>query len=222
MKLPFFNRKRYLTLKCYTGNKAVYDRSPITQGTKESSEVFESSNTETQTFKTCWSRLATRKRSATLYSPVEFKFEHLGGEDGMRHLFNQCHPLYIDYKHNDDVDYQSRECVVTKICFPWKIYEDTNTPFVFSSHIRNTTQMRIVSGVISYKGQHAVNIFNLVPKLKHSYTVPHLTPLVSIFPMSELPLHVECYYDTQRYEELLDRDNHRPNLRADMIKRMGV
>ena len=70
--------------------------------------------------------------------------------------------------------------------------------------------MQIPCGMLQYKHGFGANIFMHVGKHDHSYEIPFREPLVSIFPMSELPLHVESYFDRRRFMELADRSNELP------------
>jgi hypothetical protein len=204
-KLPFLNRKRYIVLKCYTNHAGVHKHSPMTLG--DDDVTPQPTNPEylskTQYFSHCWSRLETRKRSATVRSPAAFRVVSDGQNSVSHSIARDEETFRIVFDHDSDETYGTdRHTFLSKLAMPWKCYEETGVNFVMARHMRNKTQMNILSGVTSFKVSPDINIFNLISKDAHRYEVSFNTPLISIYPMSDLPLHVESYFDPEKFAEV--------------------
>jgi hypothetical protein len=127
----------------------------------------------------------------------------------------------IEYGHGLDAAYQCHNAFLGKLTSAWAIEEETGVQFVMAQHIRNNSLMRIPSGILNFKYQHSVNIFNLVAKHDHSFTVKPGLPIVALYPLTEKKLYVESYHDEDRYSYLNKKDSARPYFDANMIKRMN-
>ena len=219
MKLPFINRKRYIVLKCYTWHSGVLERSPIVLGDPE--KVKPTPETDylaaRKSFATCWSRLATNKKSATICAPESLRFRC--DENGVVQSNTPTDIMQVMYEHDNDQPYGlMKDFVIAKIMMPWHIEEQTGVNFVFARHMRNKTMMNVLSGVTNFKATCQINIFNAINKHKHHYEVPFNSQMVSLYPMSDLPLHVECYFDTAKHDELLQK-TYNPFFSAGGIKK---
>ena len=218
MKLPFVNRRNYIVLKAYTYNTAYLDHVPIQLGNKE--KPLKNNSTESgSTFYGCFGRIMGLGRSATITMPTNVEFAATE-EGNVSHSFadQRSKGFSISYEHAEDPNYVTKDTVLTKIEMPWQMQEETGTVFVMAKHILNKTMMNIPTGVVSYNNQHSVNVFNLIPKLNCSYEVTAMTPVVSIYPMSEKKLVVESYCDPEKYHDLVERAQYRPYWAANAVK----
>lgn len=221
MKIPFLNRQKYIVLRCYTDHAGVAEKSPIT---KTYDQNVKTPNPDpfynpVQNFSTCWSRYATRKSSATILAPTAFRYK----TDGKGRIeFNEATNLGIvtvSFDHDKDESYgTNKDTFLTKINLPWQIEEKTGASFITARHMHNTTMMNVLSGLVSFKASPSINVFNMINKVAHQYEVPFLTPMISLYPMSELPLHIESYYDKDKFQELNEK-GYKPQYRATAIKR---
>lgn len=215
LKLPFFNRKRYIVMKCYTDNKRLYEYAPILRSSllpapecqTDKHPVKQDNFDRMPSFRTCFGRVEALKTSAaiplwnTMHIKVDNDLNISVDSSDMQNLLG-----YLDFDHNNDPYYDTENFYVVKHVCAWHCEETTGVKFVSAQHIQNNTNMRIPSGIIDFKHQHAMNVFNLVSKYPHSYTIPFKTPTIALYPLSDLPLHVESYFDTQKAIDL-DRAN---------------
>lgn len=227
MKLPFLNRKRYIVLKCYTWSELVHQYAPIQLATKDPIPKRNSNSDRNLNFLRCYAHTKGKKRSATILSPATFRIKVQDGNAKTKCSWSSQHDFcWIDDTHMNDPFYATPNTHLLKIVVPWCIEEKTGMNFVFGRHIQNKTPMQIPCGITQYKHGFAANIFIHVGKHDHSYEIPFLEPLVSIFPMSELPLHVESYFDRKRFMELVDRSNELPfftnyRIKLEKLDRVG-
>jgi hypothetical protein len=218
MKLPFINRKKYLVLKCYTDHRGVYEKAPITMNYSERlPEKKLDFMSRHKDFSSCYARIKAQKYSATLQAPAEFRF-NCDENKQINYSVADKFAVQISFAHNDDHAYgKNRDNVVTKIMTPWRIIEETGTPFLLTRHIMNKTNMNIISGLVNFKNSCEPNIFNLVSTHPHQYAVPFLTPLASIYPLSDKPIHLEPYFDRDKYQDLLELA-YKPRIRGNAMK----
>lgn len=219
MKLPFLNRNRYIVLKCYTWHKGVFERAPIKVGGPACPAADgPASYFDLRTnFSACWSRLRGMKKSATVSAPSSFRIE-TDGDKGLQFGAADESVVGVDYEHDFDTAYGvDKDTVITKIITPWHLEEATGVDFVLARHMQNKTMMNILSGVTNFKATCQVNIFNVISKYPHRYEVPFQAPMVSLYPMSDLPLHVECFYSPEMYTQAEQRV-YNPHYRAGGVK----
>lgn len=216
MKLPFLNRHRYLVLKCYTDHAGVYEHSPIRMKTTHAKKLKEHGTT----FATCFSRIKSQTLSASVFSPCAMSFEV--NEKGLTTTTIQEKNMSVDFTHDSDPIYNdiSRNTFLTKILMPWHIEEKTGANFVIARHTENKTMMNVLSGVLNFKASPAIHIFNVVPKINHRYEIPSSHPLASIYPISDLPLHVECFHDPV-YFHIIEEKNQQRDFIAHGLKRQS-
>lgn len=201
LSIPFFNKQNYVVLKCYTYNKLFLDTCPITIGSKAvcpSQNKIEKNKTS---FRTCYSRIATLKNSATVLMPSDISFS-VEKDKGIKHRIADENFTKIEYTHTEDSAYGYKDGFVTKISLPWSLEETTGVHFITARHASNHSRMMLPSGMLSYKLKHNLNFFNLVPNENLEYTVKHGTPILSLYSQSEKRLYVESYYDPIKFEEL--------------------
>lgn len=222
MKLPFINRKRYIVLKCYTTHEGVLRHAPITTKYKQ---VFNNEKLPdgvvprfARMFKTCPARIESAKLSATILAPVTINFGVWKDKTGHHVSDTGIEDFEIDISHQSDPTFEAnKQNHLFKIEMPWKCYEETGVKFVLARHIANPTMMNVVSGVLDFKQNATLNVFNLVHTSSHEYEVPFGTPIASLYPMSDLPLHVECYNDKDQYVKLAQMQ-YRKFARSDHLK----
>lgn len=209
LKIPFYNRKRYIVIKAYTNNPLLNKHAPITTSSLLEAPAFldnpkhECMAQKVATFRTCYSRVKSLKNSAVLPSWCTIDVNVSDDLEVSIHTSDDDNSLgTTDFIHNTDPYYNSKNNFVVKHNPKWLVEEETGVNFVYAQHINNVTNMKIPSSVITFKDQHYINVFNLVSKFKHTYTIPFRMPILALYPMSSLPLHVESYYDCEKYHEL--------------------
>jgi hypothetical protein len=212
LKLPFFNRKNYILLKCYTNVHTIAHYSPIVLSAKAESEVVK--NNPNHALKRCYGHILGLKNSITIRSWSEFTVSVT--EETANYTFPEDNPS--DVKFHNDEDSPAKDAMVSKLISPWVISTESDCKFVMASHMLNATGMIIPSGIVNYNTQHQTNIFNYVRKVPHTYTVPFKTPLVMIYPISDKKIQLEVYQDLSTYDALVAKDSYRPYLRASAIK----
>lgn len=205
MKLPFLNRKRYLVLKCYTIHEGVLQYAPIAMNYQHKMKAPDNAfnDKKARYFDSCLSRIKTKMHSATISAPLTMNVSVR--DAGITYDFsdNNVPALKISFEHEQDPMYGlGRDAYLTKIIMPWRIEEETGTQFVVAQHMSNTTLMNLLSGVLEFKQNTSCNLFNMVHKLHHEYEIPFGTPMASLYPMCDLPLHVECYNDESKFMKL--------------------
>ena len=217
MKLPFLNRKRYIVLKCYTTHAGVLKYAPITTNYKEekidTSGLFAHENAHY--FDSCWSRIKSKTASATIPSPMTITVKNKNGECGYSFSDGNIPAMNVAFVHNNDPFWPTKDVTIGKLMLPWQVEEDTGVNFILARHISNKTMCNILSGILEFKDNSSLNLFNLTAKVDHEYEIPFNTPLASLYPMSDLPLHVETYHDEQKFLALNQcsyRRFHRGNL----------
>mgnify|MGYP000058912569 CR=1 FL=1 len=219
MKLPFFNRKRYLDIKCYTDVQFHIDECPITLSSKlPAMKPCRDVAKYDVSFRTCYGDIAGMKRSLAVPSWTEMDFKCVSEKEGAFYRYaDTCQGNSKIEPHNDPY-YQPRSGTIVKIGSPWMIEEKTGVEFVVAKHIRNMTPMAIPSGITRYDKIHVVNIFNLLPNRPFEYRVPFKKPLVALYPMSDLPMHVECIYDPAMRTRLADKCLNYGHFTANLLK----
>lgn len=221
LKIPFINYKNYIVLKCYHPVKYVAECAPIIISSKLPAYPKDIRNEHQEaTFKMCYGNIASLKTSATLPSWYSFKMEVKNGKVGCDVSDPTPQMGSVDFHHGLDAAYGCKHMFLAKFTSAWAIEEDTGVPFVMAQHIRNNTAMRLPSGVLNFKYQHSLNVFNLVDKHDHTYSVNVGTPIAALYPMSEKRLYVESYHDPDKANELYTNDAARPYFVGSMIKRM--
>jgi hypothetical protein len=219
MKIPFLNRKRYIVLKCYSWHAGVVEKAPIFIGDGEKVENPKPNKFMEQQnfFSTCWSRINTRKRCATIPTPCSTRFEIDG--DGVQWVnSNKESVLDVSFGHDADHTYGiDKDTIVAKVNLPWHIEDDSGVSFIVARHMQNKTMINVLSGVINFNYTAQTNMFALINKYPHKFEIPFKTPLMALYPMSDLPLHVECEHNPEKFTELGQKRYH-PYFRACWVK----
>ena len=203
LSIPFLNRKNYVLLKCYNDNKYIVDAFPITRGSDNINKLPKSlTDGNTGSFKTCYGHLGAKTTTATVPMWLSFHAAYINGQPEYYLSDTQEDVVSINFGHANDPVYDHSNLCVTKIISRWYLEEDTGVNFVYAHHIKNYTKMRVPSGIKEFKYQHGLQLFNLLDKTDHSYTVTAGTPVVSLIPLTDKEFRVESHYDPDKVKEL--------------------
>ena len=222
IKLPFLNRERYVLLKAYTVNKCFLDvpivlTKDISQEHLNSHKLTAEEKRTFVTFNSCYGRVAALRRSVTLRTWCEFEIK--ADEKG----FNVLFPVGFEYfklEHHKDAVFNPKGVFVAKLIPPWVVEcNKRDLHIVHCNHILNTTPLQIASGIVP-GALAGTNFFSYIPSQKLHYIVPYNMPIVQWFPLTDLPIHVENYYDKDKYEELSSRSAAKPYRVGSAIKCM--
>lgn len=214
LKLPFFNKQNYIVLKAYTFNKRTHEQSPIVVTEKvKTSGCPVNSNTYMQ-FNTCYGWIKSQKHSVTIPSWCEMSFNG-----------DVCEVppgnFTIAADHGEDSVYNCpSDTKLKKLISPWAIEcNKPNLPFVMTKHILSRNDLDIVTGVLPFGNyMYAPHIFYKVKEGTKS-SIKFNEPLVAIYPLSELPIHMECYCDPDYFRLLNEtQGTTRPYFRGVGIK----
>ena len=215
MKIPFINKKQYIVLKAYTHDRRVLENSPIYIAGKLSL----TRSVKNPSFNTCFSNVISKRSSFTLPSWSELEVD--GSNPIKTYVAPNGNELLKFANHKIDSHFPIRpNATLTKIIPPWVMEcSKPNMLFVINKHMMNTTKMDIVSGITSFcTTGFSCNIFNIVDH-NSNYKIPYQHSLVSGYPMSDLPLHVEVYDDAQYFHKLNDMQiKSKPYFRASKLK----
>jgi len=204
--LPFINRERYVLLSAYTPVEYLNDFAPVCLSSK-ALPTFPRISKHEMGFKTCHGFIASLKRSATIFSPCDFSV--VATPDMFQ--YSWPHQTHLTASQHSDPQFDDTNAFVTKLGLPFALRcNKSDINFVTSSHILNDTQMRIPSGVTPYTYGIKLNIFNFVPRANLEYFVPFRKPIVALYPLSDLPFHVECSFDPIKYEQYVESCYNRP------------
>lgn len=222
LKVPFLNFKNYVVLKCYTDNGMLHSAFPVTLSARQS--VIKTDPARPYGFRTCTGRTATLKRSATIPMWVTYDVDV---RDGDAYVFKADeHPdlCKLDWVLNGDA-YMGADkldqMLIMKLDSPWWFEEETGVDFLYAPNIHNTTRWHSPSGILNFKYQHAVNLFNYIHVASnHQYRVIAGTPAVSYYPLTDKKLYVESIYDVDKVKYLKDKCTTRPfwGSHADRVK----
>lgn len=231
LKLPFFNRERYIVLKFYTDQPRTHELVPVVLSNRIKPKVFNEDKSEalldTQkggSFKTCFGYVQALKRSVTIPNWCE---QLVTVKDGNVSVRASMDSRFSPIEFHNDAHFLAKPSpdqpiLVAKHNPPWAVEANKtgkDVTYIMGRSILNTTPMSIPTGCITYKGQHQCNIFNYIPyHVDHQYKIPYKEPLVQIFPLSDLPLYVESHYDEDKTQTLWLRDQQSPYMCANSLK----
>jgi len=205
MKLPFLNRSRYVVIKAYTLNRRFLDDVPIvlTKDIKQdhlnSKKLTEEEKRIYGTFNSCYGKVAALRRSLTLRTWCEFEIK------ADEKSFQAIYPVGFEHfrlQRQKDYVFNPNGMFVAKVIPPWMVEcnkKDLN--IVHCNHILNTTPLQIASGIVP-SAIAATNFFSYIPSQRLHYIVPYKMPIVQWYPLTDLPIHVENYYDAEKYHDL--------------------
>ena len=169
-------------------------------------------------FAGCYGYIKGMKKSAVLKAWTEMYFEGLGPDEGVRFRWADLADGLSEIKIHEDPIYKDKNNVLTKVINTWRFEETTGVHFVAAKHIRNISPMAIPSGLVTFKSVHQCNIFNLVHVNQPKYKIKFGQPLLALYPMSELPLHVECIFDPVKHGQLHHQTSRRGYFKGNDLK----
>lgn len=212
-KLPFYNRKNYTLLRFVGNSKYAAELAPPTLTARAKHCTFSDKPAENAlqraaqgTFRTCYGLVSSYKKSITIPNWSDFMVVVNESKLDVLSAAKQGSVFNVS-DHTEDPDYKMHDgMMMLKLVNPWRVEletSETNPEFVCASHLLNTTPMMIPTGVITFKWQHDLNIFNRVDcNYDHTYKVPFMHPLVQLFPLSESKLYIETEYNPEKYQQL--------------------
>jgi hypothetical protein len=213
MKLPFFNRQRYVLLTAYTPVEYLADHAPVCLSSKAIPE-FNRTGKYDVGFKTCHGYIATLKRSATIMAPCDFDVTATSDT----YSYRWPDQRYMAVNELNDPQFPSPNVHITQFNFPFALRcnkKDVN--FLETRHILNDTHMMIPSGVAPFLYGISYNPFNYIPKTDTFYSVPFKKPLFALYPLTDLPFHVECHYDPVKYNQYAESGANHPKFKGSSI-----
>lgn len=206
MKLPFLNRKQYIEIKAYSNTQRAVTDVPLCL-TKDIScshlnakKIPHNEKKYTSSFNTCFGRAGALRNSITMRTWCEFDI--MTTKDRWEVKWPNGNKFFHVNEMND-VAFQPNGLFVVKVHAPWMMEcSDKSVNFVHASHIMNTTHLHIGTGFISMS-QPSLNFFTYLPKRDDTYNIPYKMPIIQMFPLTDLPIHIESSFDMDKYNELL-------------------
>ena len=221
MKLPFLNRKRYIEIKAYTNSKRAMLDVPLclTKDIKcdhlNSDTIPRKDRKYTVSFNTCYGRVAALRNSITLRTWCEFDI--LTTKDTWEFKWPNNNE-YMHVAEMNDVAFRPNGMWVIKVVAPWMMEcNDKTLNVLHCSHIMNTSHLHIGSGVISMLNP-SPNFFTYIPQREDTYNIPYKMPIIQMFPLTDLPIHIESSYDLNKYSELYTLTNSHPYFTGTVMK----
>ena len=215
LKLPFINRENYILITAYTKFTRVLENCPIVTSNMCVRDLPKPLEGETFNFSTCFGNTAGASRSITLPSYTEM-FVDPDSQD----IYKTPPDNYLNgWLLNMDNAYEMHKSLsMTKLIVPWMLKcNKKGMLFVAAKHIYNRLPMMIPTGMLNFDITHGPNIFNAVAK-GLSYKIPNNYPLLGMYPISDLPIRVECVLDGTMFDYLAEEQHQRQYFRAGGIK----
>jgi hypothetical protein len=216
MKLPFFNRRRYVEIKAYTNSKRALTEVPLcfTKDVKnneiKSISIPKSERKYTRTFNTCYGRIAALRNSITLRTWSEFDITT--SKDSVQFKWPKGNH-FMNIVMNKDDAFRPDNLHVAKVMPPWRL--ECSSPginVVNCSHILNTSHLHIASGIAPISNP-TLNFFTYLPKREDTYSIPYKMPILQMFPLTDLPIKLECSFDLHKWAEIETMCNSKPYFR---------
>ena len=193
-----FSRKKTITLECFTSNELVYTLTPIVKSTQNFPDWFkkvEDSKIDKDekgflvhkpTIKRCYGFLELYKKSITMESWADFKYE-VTPNDGYKYLLTLQNVNPVEH-HQWQRGEGFKNYYHTKLTSPWHFREKTGVYFMMSPHVWNLEDyyFTIPSAIINFNLQHATNINIFIPKPKkeaYEFLIPNGHPIVHFTPL---------------------------------------
>lgn len=215
-KVPFFNRQRFIELTAYTGLHELVTQKMLTTG--HIIQKSEMPKNLQQRNKLCYGYVRPIKNAVNVLAPCDMGVST--DEEGFHYSFPQgMDQHFVTLPHDDMHNIGANRAMVSKINMPVQLVCKQNVDFVLASSVFNFTPMHIPSGVKNYSITHQLNVFNvLFPNTE--YFVPAFTPMLTIYPVSDLPLVFNFEFDPQK-TEFYAQNNIKPYFKADAVKRQA-
>ena len=223
LKLPFFNRERYIVVKAYSMDCRLTENNHVSMTSSTVKEVRKCAHASEKErpfdFTTCYGYNKSLNKSITISSWCEAKVKYEG--DPLQGDIYEV-PLGMNLFGWDRVRDSAYPMLdgglTTKIIVPWMFHcNKRDAMFVMTKHVYNRTPMMIVPGMLNFHASRAAHIFNQLSE-GQNYKIPYKHPIAQIFSMSDLPLHLETILDPGMFQVLLNDQNNRPFFRGSAIK----
>lgn len=170
--------------------------------------------TDDSSFRTCYGFVQSFKKSITIPSWCEMQV--LSNEDSIQYLFPRPEINSVEF-HQEDLSWRPRDVFISKLISPWAVVSKDDIDFAVTHHILNTSGMTIPTGIVNFKRTNKMQIFNYVRK-NANYKVPFNMPLVSLFPLSDRPIHVESVFDPDMFHKIDRQNDMKPFFKASTLK----
>ena len=214
MKLPFLTLRRHIEVACYTKYKNVAELAPCTTMGRGPMADVENVKQDDSSFRTCYGFVRAFKKSLTVHSWCEIAVQST--EADVHYAFPRPEINSVEF-HQSDLAWRPSDVFVSKLISPWALVSDTDVDFVVAHHILNTSGMIVPSGIVNFKNVNKLQIFNYIPK-NVEYKIGFNTPLVSIFPLSDKPLHVRSIFDQDAFDKIDRQNDMKPFFKASGLK----
>ena len=205
MKFPFFNRHRYVEIKAYCNIKWYEKEIPLvlTKDIKpthlNSKKLSLEEKRYERTFNGCQGRIAGLRNSITMRNHCEYDI--LANEKNWKAIVPNGNKVFWIEPQEDPI-FRPKDINVAKVASPWLLEtNNSDVKYVMASHILNTTGLPIATGVLTTE-LSSLNYFIYIPKQNVKYTVPFKHPIIQLFPLTDLPIYIECEYNINKYNEL--------------------
>jgi len=222
LKLPFFNRERYILIKAYTFDRRNYkDKTFAMTGSSLGvlkrcpKKMWE--DPDGYDFTTCYGLTTSMNRSLTINSWCEVKVEGHNDIKLNPYTVPKSNEVFDVISVSDSAYTMPEDSQMTKIICPWMMTCNKDTNFVMGKHIMNKLPMHIPTGILHFEATHATHIFNAVYK-NQKYKIPYAAPLAQLFPLSDLPIQLETYWDSNMYYGLNNYSRNITHFRGGAIK----
>lgn len=197
---PAINRENYLVFTAYTMDKDVYEKAPVVSGS-DLPPVKRPADSVGD-FSGCYANLKSRSKSVIMPAWCDFSITWNGTIDV------QADREEFKYDIHDDPSYQLTDGEVVKLISPWMV--NTSKPeveWVSAKSLHNKRAMSIPSGITAWDESLMMwPIFVYVPRVfDYQLHVEMNHPLMSFYPISDLPIHVETYLDPQKCYDLYEK-----------------
>lgn len=216
LKIPFFNRQRFIELTAYTGLHELVTQKMLTTG--HIIQKSEMPKNLQQRNKLCYGYVRPIKNAVNVLTPCDMFIT--ADNDGFQYNFPQgMEQHFVTLPHDDMHNIGENRAMVSKINMPVQLVCNKSVDFVLATNVFNFTPMHILSGVKNYSITHQLNVFNvLFPGA--DYFVPAFTPMLTIYPVSDLPLVFDFVFDPQKAQHFAE-NNVKPFFKADAVKRQA-
>ena len=165
-------------------------------------------------FRTCYGFVRAFKKSFTVHSWCEMLVQST--DTDVQYFFPRPEINNVEF-HQADLAWRPSDVFLSKLISPWAIVSDTDVDFAVTHHILNTSGMIVPSGVVNFKHVNKLQIFNYIPK-NVQYKVGFNAPIVSIFPLSDRPLHVRSVFDQDAFDKIDRQNDMKPFFKAAALK----
>lgn len=194
---PAINRENYVVFTAYTMENNLHEKAPIISG-KDLPAVKRPANSGGD-FSGCYANLKGRSKSVIMPAWCDFNIGWRGG------LFVESPDYGIEFNPHNDATYSVDNAEIIKFVSPWMV--TTSKPevnWIAAKSLHNKTSLAIPSGITAWDASLMVLPFFVYIPIVEGYfvDVKMNDPLMSFYPMTDLPIHVETYFDPDKVQEL--------------------